>query len=102
MDSFLSQPKTRASGTLQWSDAMLPALFGLLAEETGYPKLTLLRRLHGEVAQSSTARRQVLLSLRDYASREQVSSAMRRLAGLYGKHGPQRRVQGFPIPWSWL
>ena len=79
---------------------MLPTLFGLLAEETGHPKLTLLRRLHAEVARGSAAHRNVLLSLRDYASREQVSSAFRRLAGLYGKRG--RRVQGFPIPWSWL
>ena len=86
---------------------MLPTLVGLLAEETGYStKLALLRRLHTEVAHGSTARKQVLRSLRDYASREQVSAAMsmamRRLSGLYGKRGSQRRVQGFPIPWSWL
>ena len=69
-----------------WSDRNLPELIALLLEETGDERLTqLLQRYRAALL----PRKEMLLSIRDYASREQFRTALWRLAERNAREGDQ-------------
>lgn len=69
-----------------WSDANLPELISILLEETGDERLTqLLRRYRAALL----PRKEMLLSIRDYASRAQFRTALWRLAERNAREGDQ-------------
>lgn len=73
-----------------WNDRMLPELFATLVDETGgSDELTQLYRRYtmGEVP-----RKEMLLSIRSLASREQFRNALVRLAGRHGEEGGEQRA----------
>ena len=69
-----------------WSDSNLPELIAILLEETGDERLTqLLQRYRAALL----PRKEMLLSIRDYASREQFRTALWRLAERNAREGDQ-------------
>lgn len=75
-----------------WSDRNLPELIAILLEETGDERLTqLLQRYRAALL----PRKEMLLSIRDYASREQFRTALWRLAERNAREGDQE-LMGSP------
>ena len=68
---------------------MLPELFAILVEETGDARLTqLLQRYRAD----ALPRKEMLLSIRDFASLKQFRTALRRLSERHGREGGEQRV----------
>ncbi len=87
---------------------MLPDLFALLVEETGDRRLMQVLQSHtaGKVMSAKMCR-EMLLRSRDFASREQCRSALRRLAERHRRqaephltHGAG--IRGLPVQWAWI
>ena len=75
---------------------MLPELFAILVDETGDERLTqLLRRYNTD----TLPRKEMLLSIREFASREQFRQAIVLLAERHGREG-ERRALDFAEPVS--
>ena len=72
-----------------WNDRMLPELFAMLVDITGNAHLTqLLQRYTAD----GLPRKEMLLSIREFASREQFRIALARLAERHGREGGEQRV----------
>ena len=71
-----------------WNDRMLPELFAVLVEETGNELLTQLLQRY---TTGLLPRKEMLLSIRQFASQDQFRSALRRLAERQSREGGEQR-----------
>ena len=75
-----------------WNDSMLPELFSALLAETGDARL---QALYTQYVESVLTRKQMLLSIHTYATREQFRTALKALAQRHHEEGGEQRVMSY-------
>ena len=72
-----------------WNDRMLPELFACLISETGDSRL---QKLYEQYNSNELTRKEALLSIHTFASRDQFRVALARLADRHGREGGEQRA----------
>ena len=72
-----------------WNDRMLPELFSALLDQTGDARL---QTLYERYAGNMLSRKEALLSIHNFASREQFRVALLRVAERHGREGGEQRI----------
>ena len=72
-----------------WNDRMLPELFAALLAETGDANL---QALYEKYVDNTLTRKETLLSIHTYASREQFRQALQTLAERHAREGGMQQV----------